>query len=84
LGSQKSEPKIGIPNLAFWQRHGIGLDVGHVVTLPELLISLQKELNSLQKGVGGSDASKWGLADMVLGLVRGRSRFSGFFCCLIL
>jgi hypothetical protein len=32
-----------------------------------LAISLQKELNSLWKGAGGSNASKWGLAEMVLG-----------------
>jgi hypothetical protein len=59
----------------FWQRHGIGLDVHHAVTLPELAISLQKESNSLRKGAGGSDALKWGFAEMVLWSVRGWSRF---------
>ncbi len=33
----------------------------------ELAISLQKESNSLQKGAGGSNASKWGLVVMMLG-----------------
>jgi hypothetical protein len=40
----------------FWQRHSISLDVHHAVTLPESEISLQKESNSLRKGVGGSNA----------------------------
>ncbi len=66
----------------FWQRHGIGFDVRHAVKLPESAISLQKESNSLRKGV--DKRKKWGLAEMVLWSVRGRSRFSGFFCCLIL
>jgi hypothetical protein len=68
----------------FWQRHGIGLDVCHAVKLPELAISLQKQSNSLRKGVGGSDALKWGLAEMVLWSVRGWSHFPVFFCCSIL
>jgi hypothetical protein len=63
----------------FWQRHGIGLNVCHAVTLPESAISLQKELNSLRKGVGGSNALKWGLVEIVLWSVRGQSRFSSFF-----
>jgi hypothetical protein len=42
----------------FWQRHGIGLDVRHAVSLPELVISMQKELHFLQKGVGRSNALK--------------------------
>jgi hypothetical protein len=63
----------------FWQRHSISLDVRHTVTLPELVISLRKESNSLRKGAGGSDALKWGLAEMVLLSVRGQSCFSGFF-----
>jgi hypothetical protein len=49
------------------------------VTLPELAISLQKKLHSLQKGVGGSNALKWGLAEMVLWSVHGRSFSSLFF-----
>jgi hypothetical protein len=52
--------------------------------LPELRISLQEEFNSLRKGVGGSDALKWGLAEMVLWSVRGWFRFSGFVSCSIL
>jgi hypothetical protein len=54
------------------------------VTLPELAVSLQKELNSLRKGVGGSNASKWGLEEMVMWSVHGPSRFSAFFRCSIL
>ena len=46
---------------------------------PELAISLRKELNSLRKGAGRSNASKWGLVEMVLWSVHGPSRFSGFF-----
>jgi hypothetical protein len=46
---------------------------------PELSISLQKESNSLWKGAGGSNALKWGLAEMVLWSVRGWSHFSVFF-----
>jgi hypothetical protein len=42
----------------FWQRHGIGIDVRHAVTLPELAISLQKESNSLRKGAGMSNLLK--------------------------
>ncbi len=68
----------------FWQRHGIGLDVHHAVTTPELAISLQKESNSLRNGVGGSNALKWVLVEMVLWSVRDWSRFSGFFCRSIL
>jgi hypothetical protein len=68
----------------FWQHHGIGLNVRHAMTLPELALFLQKESNSLRKGAGGSIALKWGLAEMVLWSVRGQSRLSGFFCCLIL
>jgi hypothetical protein len=71
-------------NSRFWQCHGINLDVHHAVMLPESAISLQKELNSLRKGAGGSDALKWGLAKIVLWLVRGQSHFSVFFCCSIL
>jgi hypothetical protein len=63
----------------FWQRHGIGLDVHHAVTSPELAISLQKELNSLRKGVGECDSLKWGLAEMVQWSVHGLSHFLFFF-----
>ncbi len=68
----------------FWQRHGIGLDVRHTVTSPELAISLQKESDSLKKRAGGNNALKWGLAEMVLWSVRGWSCFSVFFAFLIL
>jgi hypothetical protein len=74
-GQQKSQ---------FWQRHSIGLDMHHAVMLPESAISLQKELNSLRKGVGGSNALKWGLTEMVLWSVLGQSCYSGFFCSSIL
>jgi hypothetical protein len=57
--------------------------VRHAMTLPELAISLQKELQSLQKGAGRSNALKWGVVEMVLWSVRGWSLFSVFFCCLI-
>jgi hypothetical protein len=59
--------------------HGISLDVRIAVTLPESAISLQKESHSLRKGVGGSNALKWGLAEMVLWSVCGWSLFSVFF-----
>jgi hypothetical protein len=55
------------------------LNVCHTVTLPESAISSQKESNSLQKRAGGSNALKWGLAEMVLWSVRGWYRFSVFF-----
>jgi hypothetical protein len=45
---------------------------------------LQKDSDSLGKGAGGSDALKWGLVEMVLWTVRGRSFFSVFFLCSIL
>jgi hypothetical protein len=57
----------------------MGLDVRIAVTLPELAISLKKESHSLWKGAGGSNALKWGLAEMMLWSVRGRSLFSVFF-----
>jgi hypothetical protein len=68
----------------FWQCHGISLDVRHAGTSPESATSLQKESNSLRKGAGKSNLLKRGLVEMVLWSVRGPSRFSGSFCCLIL
>jgi hypothetical protein len=67
-----------------WQCHGIGLDVRHAVTSKEPAIKLQKESNSLRKGAGGSDALNWGLVEMVLWSVHGRSCFFVIFCFSIL